>query len=80
MAMEAILLTHARGGACARRLRECSRGISEAAYSLFAVIFAAHLANLFVIPTPGFQLYYAALLAGLTSIFLVSADVATRAD
>jgi hypothetical protein len=47
---------------------------------LFAVIFAAHLANLFVIPTSGFQLYYAALLAGLTSIFLVFADLATRSD
>jgi hypothetical protein len=54
--------------------------VTVAAYTLSAVVFATHLTNPFLIETPGFELYYASLLAGLGSVFIVFADVATRVD
>ena len=36
--------------------------------------------NLLGVPTPGFGLYYAALLAGLAAIFLAFADVVITED
>jgi len=49
-------------------------------YSLAVAAYVLLLVNLFVVPAPGFGLYYASMLTGLIAVFIVFADVATRED
>jgi hypothetical protein len=49
-------------------------------YSLVAAVIGLLVVNLIGVPTPGFGLYYAALLAALASVFLAFADVVTIGD
>ena len=50
-------------------------------YGLVVAVLAALLLNIMGFPwAPGFTLYYAALLGGLTVVFLVFADVVVTGD
>ena len=46
---------------------------------LYLCAFGTLLVNLFASPAPGFVLYYASLIAGMITVFIAFADVATRA-
>ena len=49
-------------------------------YGLMAAVVGLLVVNLLVVPTPGFGLYYAALLALLSSVFIAFADVVIIGD
>ena len=48
--------------------------------SLALLLYGLLIVNLAFLPKPGFALYYLALLAGMTAMFVTFADVATRDD
>ena len=54
--------------------------ITVVIYSVAIASYTVLLVNLFIVPEPGFGLYYASMLAGLLSGFIVFAEIATQRD
>ncbi len=61
-------------------LRVINLPVTYVGYGLMAAMLGLLVVNLLGVPTPGFGLYYASLLAGLAAIFLAFADVVITED
>lgn len=54
--------------------------VTAVIYTFVVVSYGGVLVNLFAVPVPGFGWYYTSVMAGLITIFIVFAEVATGRD